>query len=161
MRLPACGDSFVAPITKTKYVARFTSFLDAQRIAAMHQDGDRLDFVVARYSASHDTRPGPWKKPYLVLGRNGATFPESSATHLIITYLQCPEEREHVARPSTVVILLEGVRCLADALRAYPVLERPFEFCQSSKFRSFQNAISTLTVNCEQRVGTGLRAAKH
>lgn len=37
----------------------------------MHQDGDTLDFVDARYGRRNDSAFGSWKKRWLLLDRTG------------------------------------------------------------------------------------------
>lgn len=42
-------------------VAKFQLFADARQLAAMHRDGDGLDFVDARYGARQDSPLGSEK----------------------------------------------------------------------------------------------------
>lgn len=74
LRLQPSGNSVAAAITVTEHVARFQSFMDARRLAAMHEDGDRLDFVGARLGARRDTALKKRRKRFQLFGRNGATF---------------------------------------------------------------------------------------
>lgn len=49
------GDFFVASINVAEYLDKFCPFPIARRLATMHQNGDKRDFVHAHYGRWHDT----------------------------------------------------------------------------------------------------------
>lgn len=51
------GDSVVALINVATYVDHYRSFLNTCQFLGMHQDGDELDFVEARFDKKHDVGP--------------------------------------------------------------------------------------------------------
>lgn len=69
----------------------------------MQQDGDKLEFVKARFSADHDIILGARRKRWQFFGRDNTTLAESSKVKLDMTYIRCSEKREHVARLSPLV----------------------------------------------------------
>lgn len=54
LRLQCFGKTASAPVTVTSYKNRFASFLDAERLSSMHQNGDRLKFTTTQICVKHD-----------------------------------------------------------------------------------------------------------
>lgn len=59
---PPSGKSVPALVSVTKYTSDFKSFLDSRRFACMLQDGEKFDFIDARFGGRHDTILGAWRK---------------------------------------------------------------------------------------------------
>lgn len=83
LRPPPSGVSIFVSVTVTEYISRFSFFLNVRKIAAMHQNDDRLDFVDVRFGERHDTALGAWKKHWLLFHRKGATFRRQTKRSLI------------------------------------------------------------------------------
>lgn len=122
LRPPPSGSSSDAPVTMASYINKLCLFLNAPRFPAMHQDGNRLAFVDARFTARDDIALGAWKKHSLLFSRNGATFLGSSEALRDIPDIRYPEERAFVARLSTLVVLRKSVRCFSDQVDVYRFL---------------------------------------
>lgn len=54
-RVSPFGDPFSLLVQVIDYIDKLWSFLDAKQFALIHQDGDKLKFVEARFGAEHDT----------------------------------------------------------------------------------------------------------
>lgn len=59
-----------------------------------------------------------------MLDHNGSWFLRSGELQLDMAYVCCPEDREHVVRLTTVVVLLKGVSNSAKQFNIFAVLDR-------------------------------------
>lgn len=69
----------------------------------MNEDGNRLEYVDARYSGTHDTTLGAWNKRSMVFVCKYASFHGSTEVQLDMLYGHFPEDLKDVARLSTLV----------------------------------------------------------
>lgn len=93
----------------------------------MHRDGGGLDSAYGRRGARHNTNLLARKKPYLLVGRNGATFLEPTQTPLNNRYIRCSEERGFVAHLyccSSVEGRQQFVQSIGGQYRLRPALRR-------------------------------------
>lgn len=125
--VPPSDDFVAAPVNVTENIENFRSFPDARRLSTMHQDGDRLRLVDARYGGRHDTALVGLKKRWLLFNRNRASFLGSDKLLLHIPYVCYLEKREYVARFSTLVVLLKGIRDFPNQVSLHTVLDRAYD----------------------------------
>lgn len=92
----------------------------------MHCDGDRLDYIDARFVESHDTALGAWKKR-LLFNHSHSSFFIPNKLQLDMPCVCCPKKRQYVAHLWTFVILRKPDFGLPDLIAFYTVLDRPFD----------------------------------
>lgn len=90
------------------------SFFDANGFAAMHHYGDKRDLVKVCFVLKDDTAAAAWREGWQLLRPSGAMFAGSSEANLDVPYIGCHEECEHVARLSTVLVLLKDFNGMSD-----------------------------------------------
>lgn len=117
----------VLTVSLTEHLDKFCSFLDAWKVAAMHEDGDKLDFIVAHNDKRHDTTHGAWKERRLVFDRNGASIPGLGELQRDTPYARCLEEQKYVACLCTLVVSPKGVTDLSNRFHASTVLDWPYD----------------------------------
>lgn len=92
------GNLIIAPVSATKYLDTFRKFLLAWKLAEMHQDGEKLDCIGARYGGKNDTAFYAWKKRWQVFHCNGAVIIRCHKLPFDMLFFRCLENRQFVVR---------------------------------------------------------------
>lgn len=73
LRLPPLREYHFAPITMCEYINKFRLYLDARRLTAMHEHGNKLDFVDACLGTRRDITLEARKERWILFGCTAET----------------------------------------------------------------------------------------
>lgn len=120
------ADSISVPVTFTENIVILFLCLDRLWFAAVHKDGDRLNFSDEHFRSKHVTVLGAWKTLWLFFCHNSAASAGSNEVKLDMPYIWCPREREYAAPLSTFIVSLKVASALFDLVVFCTILDQPY-----------------------------------